>query len=143
MKFKTLDMSSVNGMYNILIENLNSISDNFNEKDDDYENWEKYCMNNEVILLYENRKVYAFLMHKDNNILEIQIDKNHQMDKVTFRTLIKKYLDSIGKTDKICCYIYPYHKKALEIFTSIGFVMKDKNFYEIGYDMLYSWAYRR
>ncbi len=143
MKFKTLEMSCINSMYNILIDNLSSINSNFIEKDDDYENWENYCKDNEVIVLYENRKVYAFLMYRENNILEVQIDKNHQGDKVTFRTLIKKYLENITEYEKIGCYLYPYHKKALEIFTSIGFVFKETNYYEINFDMLKSWAYRR
>lgn len=145
MKFKTLDINSINGMYNILIENLMSMSPNFKEKDDDYENWEKYCSNNEVIALYDNKKVYAFLMYSGNNILEIQIDKKHQGDKVTFRSLIKKYLENIEIDDlsTVGCYIYPYHKKAMEIFTSVGFVYKGQNYYEINALMFKNWAYRR
>lgn len=143
MKFKTLDLNCVNGMYNILINNLMSMSNSFAEKDDDYEKWEKYCMDNEVIPLYENKKVYAFLMYKDNQILEIQIDSKHKGDGVTFRTLIKKFLDNIDDYDKVICNLYPYHKKAIEIFTSIGFVKIGKTSYEMNLERFKAWAYRR
>lgn len=144
MKFETLDMTCVNGMYNILIDNLSSLNSNFKEKDDDYENWGKYCMNNEVLALYENKKVYAFIMYKENKIVEMQIDKKHQGDKVTFRSLIKKYLENSEiEEGTICCDLYPYHRRAIEIFTSIGFTKKGNNYYEIDASRLSAWAYRK
>ena len=83
MKFKNLEDKVKGKLYEIIVKNLEQIYPQFKEKDDDYEKWEKNCQNNNLIIFFEEKKPYAYLMYVENYICEIQIDMNHKSDGIT------------------------------------------------------------
>lgn len=139
MKFETLEDKRKGMMYDITIQNLKEFYKEFVEQDDDYEKWEYNCLKNNVILLQNKNKVYAYLMYQNNYICEFQIDDEHKSDGYTFKTLMKKYFEILDDNCDVACHINPFNKRSIKIFEHIGFRLYKENGYKITYTQLEKW----
>ena len=120
-------------MFNIISENMKDIIDTFHTNDENYKFWKnsmyKELENNSkrwVGAFKEKRLIGYFLYKIDNNVLyldEIQIIRNHQGDKYTFKNLLKTLLEEKDLTDNflVRAYVNKNNEKSSNIIKSLGF----------------------
>jgi hypothetical protein len=115
-----------------------------------YNKWFDNCItkNKDKTILYLNKnEVGGYLQYGFNNdyiiLSEIQIKKEHQGNKKTFRSLMGSFIENVNKDSKIRIKINPNNKKSIDVFKHIGFVEINPGQYEISGDKLISWINRK
>ena len=142
-------------MHQILIDDYvkrNGI-DKYNENkekltNEGFNNWVNMIRNtpNYNILLYlDSNNVVGFVcfMYKDNKLIlsEVQIMEEYQGKYDILRQLLKKVLELSDKTkyNIISGTINKNNNKSINVFTHIGLINTNDNWYEISYDKLLKW----
>lgn len=148
---KTLTQSTLTDK--TLTEMFHIISINRNESPNNkeiYKIWKTNIINNKNLktCTLKNNNIYAYIQYiKESNeycICEIEIDKKHQKDHITFRKLIELFIinANINQNSIIYGNINPNNKHSKEVFTSIGFIHTKKNRYEITGKDLLNWYHK-
>lgn len=145
---KELTNTELNIMYNIIINNLEKIFDNFESTDDDKIIWMDSIKNHDYnfILAYDCGNLVGYLEYikLDDGyfISEIQIDDDHKGDRKTFKLLIKQFYNIIfkDKNIKIFANINKENKKSVDVFTHIGMKHIENKLYQINSNDLGKWC---
>ena len=143
-----LSENELKEMFEIIFTNMNGISPINDSKDKIYSTWKTNILKNNELktCILKDNKVYAYIQYivKNNTccICEIEINKNYQKDKKTFRKLIELLIINANITNETLIYgnINPNNEHSIDVFTNLGFINTQKNKYEIKGSNLIKWA---
>lgn len=145
-----IDPNLANKMFDIISTNMKELFPNVIVDNDTYNRWHDNCIKNDKnkTILYLNKyEIGGYLQYsiKDDYILlsEVEIKKEHQGNKKTFRALMKKFIDNINKDSKVRLKINSNNKKSIDVFKHIRFIEISNGQYEITGDKLISWLNKK